>query len=81
MKTLNDFKNEVAKENGYKHYKQIFRTSTFSISDCIELAAERYAEYMAVEFVKHYSPEDCQELDEQFKELYQRFIFKSEINK
>lgn len=60
MKTLNDFKNEVAKENGYENYKQIFRTSKFSISDCIELAAERYAEYMCICF--------CEELKDYTRE-------------
>ena len=79
MKTLNDFKEEVAKEMGYENYNQIFKTtSKHSISECIEAAAERYAEYMAIEFVKHIDTKYLEAIsdnkfDEQFKKEYEIF--------
>jgi hypothetical protein len=47
MKTLNNFKDEVAKEKGFDKFDI---TIIIFPQIIIELAAERYAEYMAVRF-------------------------------
>lgn len=53
MKTLNDFKHEVAQEEGYESAKTLS-------SWAADQAAERYAEYMAVCF--------CEELKDYTRE-------------
>lgn len=74
MKTINDFKEEVAKEEGYESAKTLSRWAA-------DQAAERYAEYMCICFcedLKDYTRESETILghDERtVKELYD--IFKS----
>ena len=53
MKTLQDFKDEVARENSYINWKDLKNQQdnlTNSYDYETDLAAERYAEYMAIEF-------------------------------
>lgn len=62
MKTLNDFKDEVAREDGYQYdgwqeMKDIlkFHKEEHLILERLDLAAQRYAEYMAIEFAEFIS--------------------------
>lgn len=61
MKTLNDFKDEVAKENGYKDWKDLMLNNfDIYVDKKADLAAERYAEYVAIcfcEYLKDYTRE------------------------
>lgn len=51
MKTLNDFKDEVAKEDGFISWESLLAISkTFYIDVKYSQVANRYAEYMAVRF-------------------------------
>ncbi len=46
-KTLEDFKNEIALEKGYKHWNTLYITKQWAdIYKLIELANQRYVDYM-----------------------------------
>lgn len=61
MKTINDFKNEVAQSNslGYKNWEDMVEQLGFNeisstlLFERLQYAAEKYAEYIAIEFLKH----------------------------
>ena len=92
MKTLNDFKNEIAREPyyNYDNWKEMEQSlfnskEGFLLIKRLEIAAERYAKYISIEFQEwlakgnDYLHDNIVQHTHSSKELFE--IFKSEINK
>jgi len=78
MKTLQDFKDELAREMGYINWEGMGKVYIHIeahkvLFERLEVVSQRYAEYMAIEFYKHKISITNDALDEYYSTEYQNF--------